>query len=153
MANSNEMCNSFKTELLLGLHALGTCTETRTISNKDALKAALYYASATLNKGTTAYSGTGEITGTNYTTTGEVITNNDEPILSTDTANWTPSASIVYTNITEATAFDAVLIYNDQFATKRAISVHTFGSQTVTAGNFTLTMPSPGAATGLIRLA
>ena len=34
-----------------------------------------------------------------------------------------------------------------------AVSVHTFGSQTVTAGTFTLTMPANTTTTALIRLA
>jgi hypothetical protein len=64
----------------------------------------------------------------------------------------TPSASITYTSVTLATAFDAVLIYNSTQADK-AVSVHTFGSQTVTAGTFTLTMPANTTTTALIRLA
>ena len=53
----------------------------------------------------------------------------------------TPTASIVFTSVTLATAFDAVLIYNSTQGNK-AVSVHTFGSQTVTAGTFTFTMPT-----------
>ena len=66
-------------------------------------------------------------------------------------AYWTPSASITYPNVTLTTAFDAVLIYNSTKSNK-AVSVHTFGSQTVTAGTFTLTMPSNTTSTALIRL-
>jgi hypothetical protein len=65
---------------------------------------------------------------------------------------WTPSASITYTTVTLATAFDCVLIYNSTQSNK-AISVHTFGSQTITAGTFTLTMPSNTTSTALLRLA
>jgi hypothetical protein len=50
------------------------------------------------------------------------------------------------------TAFDAVLIYNSTQSNK-AISAHTFGSQTVTAGTFTLTMPVSDATNALIRIA
>jgi hypothetical protein len=64
----------------------------------------------------------------------------------------TPSASITYTTVTLATAFDAVLIYNSTQSDK-AVSVHTFGSQTVTAGTFTLTMPTNNTTDALIRLA
>jgi hypothetical protein len=67
-------------------------------------------------------------------------------------AFFTPSASITYTTVTLSTAFDAVLIYNSTQSNK-AISVHTFGSQTVTAGTFTLTMPANTTSTALIRLA
>jgi hypothetical protein len=54
--------------------------------------------------------------------------------------------------VTLATAFDAVLIYNSTQSDK-AVSVHTFGSQTVTAGTFTLTMPTNNTTNALIRLA
>jgi hypothetical protein len=64
---------------------------------------------------------------------------------------FTPDASIVFPNVTLATAFDALLLYNDTSATKLAVAVFTFGSQTVTAGTFTLTMPVNDATTGLIR--
>jgi len=50
------------------------------------------------------------------------------------------------------TAFDTVLIYN-QTQSNKAVSVHTFGSQTITAGTFTLTMPANTNTTALIRLA
>jgi hypothetical protein len=54
--------------------------------------------------------------------------------------------------LTVTTAFDAVLIYNSTSSNK-AVSVHNFGSQTVTAGTFTLTMPTNDATTGLLRIA
>ena len=49
--------------------------------------------------------------------------------------------------------FTPSLIYNDTSATKLAVSVHTFGSQTVTAGTFTLTMPANDASNALLRVA
>jgi hypothetical protein len=67
-------------------------------------------------------------------------------------AFFTPSASLVYTSVTLATASDAVLIYNSSQSNK-AVSVHTFGSQTITAGTFTLTMPANTTSTALLRLA
>lgn len=153
-ANTQAMCNSFKDELMHGAHALGTCPETRTISTKDALKLALYLVTGTRNKSTTIYSTTDELAGTgNYTQGGNAVTNATEPTLDGDTAHWTPSASVSWSNLTSSGAFDCALLYNDQFATKRAISVHTFGSQSITAGTFTLTMPTNNGTTGLIRIA
>jgi hypothetical protein len=64
----------------------------------------------------------------------------------------TPTASFTYSTVTLTTAFDAVLIYNSTQSNK-AVSVHTFGSQTITAGTFTLTMPSNTTSTALLRLA
>lgn len=151
MANTQAICTSFKTELLTGHHALGT-TVTRGATTADTIKAALFLASATVNASTTAYSTTGEVTGTNYTAGGVTVTNGTAPTSSGTTAYWTPSASLSWTSVTLSTAFDAVLFYNSTQA-DRAICVNTFGSQTVTAGNFTLTMPTNDSSTALIRLA
>jgi len=150
MANTQSMCTSFMGELL-------TATHNFTTSTGNTFKAALYLASATLNASTTAYSATGEVTGTNYTAGGITVTNGTSPTATNSSttagvAYWTPSASLVYTTVTLSTAFDTVLIYNSS-ASNKAVSVHTFGSQTVTAGTFTLTMPSNTTSTALLRLA
>jgi hypothetical protein len=44
------------------------------------------------------------------------------------------------------------LLYNDTQGDK-AVGSYTFSSQTVSAGNFTLTMPTNAAATALIQIA
>ena len=161
MANSQSMCTSFLGELMLGQHQLGTSTITSrgslTSPTTDTVKAALYLASATINAATTAYTATGEVTGTNYTAGGVTVTNATAPTStnSSSTAGvgyWTPSAAITYTTVTLSTAFDTVLLYNSTQSNK-AISVHTFGSQTITAGTFSLTMPSNTTSTALLRLA
>lgn len=150
MANTQSMCTSFMGELLTGTHNFTTGTG-------DTFKAALYLASATMNASTTAYTSTGEVTGTNYTAGGVTVTNGTSP-LSTNSSStagvayWTPSASITYTTVTLTTAFDAMLLYNSTKSNK-AVAVYTFGSQTVTAGTFTLTMPSNTTSTALLRLA
>jgi hypothetical protein len=151
MANTQAMCTSFKGELLTATHNFGTAP-TRGASTADTFKAALYLASATINATTTAYSATGEVTGTNYTAGGATVTNATAPATSGTTAYWTPSASITYTNVTLSTAFDTMLMYNSTQSNK-AVAVYTFGSQTITAGTFTLTMPTNDATTGLLRLA
>lgn len=161
MANTQSMCTSFLGELMLGQHQLGTSTivsrGSLTSPTTDTVKAALYLTTATINAATTAYTATGEVTGTNYTAGGVTVTNATAPTSTNSSATagvgyWTPSASITYTTVTLSTAFDTVLIYNSTQSNK-AISVHTFGSQTVTAGTFTLTMPSNTTSTALIRLA
>lgn len=156
MANTQAIATSFKTELMLGAHQFGAVTlvsrTSLTAPTTDAFKAALYLATATVNATTTAYSATNEVSGTGYTAGGVTVTNATAPNSSGTTAFWTPSASFAWTTVTLATAFDAVLLYNST-QSNRAVSVHTFGSQTVTAGNFTLTMPTNDASTGLLRLA
>jgi hypothetical protein len=156
MPNTQSMCTSFLGEVLTATHNFGTAP-IRAASTADTFKAALYLASATVNASTTVYSTTGEVTGTNYTAGGINVTNATAPLSSNTSATagtgyWTPSASLTYTNVTLSTAFDAVLIYNSTQSNK-AVSVHTFGSQTVTAGTFTLTMPSNTTSTALLRLA
>lgn len=151
MANTQGMASSFKNEILKGIHALGT-TVVRGATTVDTIKAALFLASATVNAATATYSTTGEVTGTNYTAGGVTVTNATAPSTSGTTGIWTPSASIVFANVTLSTAFDAVQLYNSTQGDK-AISVHTFGSQTVTAGTFTLTMPANTSTDALIRIA
>ncbi len=151
MANTQAMTTSFKNEILQAYHNFGT-TATRAGTGADTFKAALYFTTATINAATTAYTSTGEVTGTNYTAGGVTVTNATAPTTSGTTAYWTPSASLVYTTVTITTAFDTVLIYNSTQG-NRAVSVHTFGSQTVTAGTFTLTMPTNAAGTALLNIA
>jgi hypothetical protein len=127
-----------------------------TTSTGNSFKAALYLASATYNASTTAYSATGEVSGTGYAAGGIAVTNGTSPLSTNSSttagvAYWTPSASLTYTSVTLTTAFDAVLIYNSTNS-NRAVSVHTFGSQTVTAGTFTLTMPTNNTSSALLRL-
>jgi hypothetical protein len=116
------------------------------------LKAALYLASATTGPTNAAYTATGEVSGTNYTAGGASVTNGNTAGLTSTTAYWTPSASISWTTVTLSTAFDCVMIYSTT-DTNRNIGTFTFGSQTVTAGNLTLTMPTNDSSTGLVRFA
>jgi hypothetical protein len=155
MANTQAMCTSFMGELMTATHNFGTAP-IRAATTADTFKAALYLTSATINASTTAYSAVNEVSGTNYVAGGVTVTNATAPIATNSSATagvayWTPSASITYTTVTLSTAFDAVLIYNSTQSDK-AVSVHTFGSQTITAGTFTLTMPANTTTTALLRL-
>ena len=156
MANTASLCTSFLAELLTGTHNFGA-SPIRAAATADTFKGALNLASATYNAATTAYSATGEVSGTGYTAGGVTVTNATAPA-STNTsatagvAYWTPSASLTYTTVTLTTAFDTVLIYNSTQSNK-AVGVYTFGSQTITAGTFTLTMPTNSTSAALVRLA
>ena len=163
MSNTQSMCTSFMKELMLGQHQFGTSTLTSRTSltspTTDTFKAALYFASATIDASTTAYSSTGEVTntsGSGYTAGGLTVTNATAPLSTNASATagvayWTPSASLQWTALTITTAFDALLLYNSTQSNK-AVSVFSFGSQTITAGTFTLTMPSNTTTTALLRL-
>tara|TARA_R110000868_G_scaffold286376_1_gene546846 strand:- start:957 stop:1433 length:477 start_codon:yes stop_codon:yes gene_type:complete len=155
MANTQAMATSFMGELMTATHNFGVAP-IRAATTADTFKAALYLASATINAATTAYSATGEVSGTGYSAGGVTVTNATAPIATNSSstagvAYWTPSASLTYTTVTLTTAFDCVLIYNSSQSNK-AVSAHTFGSQTITAGTFVLTMPTNATTTALLRL-
>lgn len=163
MANTQSMCTSFMGQLLNGGHQFGAITLTSrgslTAPTVDTFKAALYLVGATMNASTTAYNGSNEVSSTNYSAGGVVVPNANPPVATNASATagvafFTPSNSIVYgataTPVTFA-AFDAVLIYNDTQG-DTAVSVHTFSSQTITSGVFTLTMPTSSTTTALLRL-
>lgn len=155
MSNTQSMCTSFLGQLLTATHNFGTAP-TRGTSAADTFKAALYVTTATVNAATTAYSSTNEVSGTGYTAGGISVTNANAPTATNSSATagvgfWTPSANLVYSTVTLTTAFDTVLIYNSS-QSNAAVSVHTFGAQTITAGTFTLTMPSNTTSSALLRL-
>lgn len=153
MANSQAMCTSFKRDILNGLHAFGTSV-VRAGTGADSFKLALYLATASRGAADTVYNTTGELAGTgNYTQGGAAVTNATAPNTSGTTAFWTPSASVSWTNLTSSGSFDAALLYNDTSASDLAVAVFTFTAQSITAGNFSLTMPTNDATTGLLRIA
>jgi len=166
MANSQSMVTSFLGKVLTGTHNFGVAP-VRATTAADTFRAALLLASGTFNANSANYTGTvgsvtmsGEVSGTNYTAGGVVVPNLDVPASqnSSPTAGvgyWTPSSSVIYSNVTLTTSFDAVMIYNvtqGSAGAYPAVSIHTFGAQTITAGNFTLTMPSNTTSTALLRL-
>jgi hypothetical protein len=167
MANTQAMSTSFMSKLMTGTHNFGV-GPIRAATTADTYYAALLLVSGTFNASSANYTGTvgtvtmsGEVSGTGYTPGGVPITNATPPSFTNTsttagTAFWTPSASITYTTVTLSTAFDAVMVYNftqGSAGAYPAVSIHTFGSQTITAGTFTLTMPSNTTSTALIRLA
>lgn len=155
MANTASLCTSFLSEVLTATHNFGVAP-IRAATTADTFKGALYLTSATIDATATAYTATGEVTGTNYTAGGVTVTNATAPA-STNTSStagvayWTPSASISYTNVTLTTSFNAMLLYNSSQSNK-AVGVYTFGNQTITAGTFALTMPSNTTSAALLRI-
>lgn len=141
MANSAGITYAFKADVLKGTHNL----------NSHSLKMALYASSASIGPTTAAYTATGEASGTGYTAGGAAVTNGTVSDGSGSTAYWTPSASVSWTTVTFSSV-DCALLYNTT-ASNATIASFTFSSTSVTAGNFTLTMPTNDASTGLIRLA
>jgi len=150
-ANTQALAVSWKQDIFNGLHAFGTSV-VRASTTADTFYGALYITNQGLGSSTTAYSATGEVSGSGYTAGGAAVTNATAPATSGATAYWTPSANLVWTAVTLATAFDTLLLYNNTATGKNAVGAFTFGATTVTAGNFTVSMPTNSSTTGLIRL-
>lgn len=141
MAITQALCNSFKVELLGGIHDLDT----------DVIKMALFTSAATLDASTTVYASTNEVSnvGTNYTTGGNTMAS---PVISLSGS----TAIVDYADVAWANATltaRGALIYNSSKA-NRAIAVLDFGAdKTSTSGDFTVVMPSATASTAIIRIA
>jgi len=145
MAITSAVCNSFKAEVLQALHNF-------TASSGNTFKLALYTSSATLNKTTTAYSATNEISNTSgsaYSAGGATLTS-VTPALSTDTA-CCDFSDVSYSSASFTA--NGCLIYNDTNG-DRAVCAIAFGSdKTVTSGTFTIQFPTADADNAIIRIA
>ena len=146
MAITSAICNSFKVEILTGTHNF-------TASTGNTFNLALYTSSATLNKSTTAYSSTNEITNTSgsaYSAKGNALTS-VTPVLSTDTA----VCDFANTSWTSASfTANGCLIFNDDVAGDPAVCAIAFGGdKTVTSGTFTIEFPAASAGTAIIGIA
>jgi hypothetical protein len=129
---------SFKTEILSGVHEAA-----------DTYKIALYTSAATLGATTTVYSTINEVVGAGYTAGGATLTGfNVTASGTTAILDWTTDPSWASATITARGA----LIYNSTQSGK-AVYVMDFGSDiSSTNGTFTVTLPTPDASNGLIRL-
>lgn len=137
MAITTAICNSYKLELLGGTHQAG-----------DVYKMALYTSSAALDKTTTVYSATNEVSGAGYTAGGITLAgearalDGDTAMLDFSDPTWSAAT------ITAA----GCLIYNSSRANK-AVAAYSFGGNvTSTGGNFTVQIPVAAAATALVRV-
>lgn len=155
MPNTQAMANAFKAMILRGAHAFGDgpANTVRTLTTKDTFNIALYLSSASLGAATSSYTSSGELANTgNYSTSGKALTNGNDVSTNGTSSFWTPSASVTWSNLTSSGIFDAALIYNATATNKNSVSVHTFSAQSITAADFTLTMPTHDGASALIRI-
>jgi hypothetical protein len=138
MSITTAICNSFKQEVLQGVH-----------TSSDTYKMALFTSAASLDKNTTAYAATNEASGTGYTAGGLTMTGYTTA-LDGDVAyiDFTTDPQWTSATITAAGA----LIYNSSKSNK-AVAVFAFGGDvSSTAGNFTVQLPAASGSTALIRL-
>ena len=137
MPITTAICNSYKQEILEGVH-----------SSADTYKLALYTSAATLGASTTAYSTTNEASGTGYTAGGATLTgltiglSGTTAYLTFTDPNWASST------ITAR----GCLVYNASKSNK-AVAAFDFGQDvTSTNGLFTVDLPAAGASS-LVRIA
>jgi hypothetical protein len=133
--------NSFRDQMLKGQHDLLT----------DTLKMSLYTGEATLGPETTAYTTTGEATGTGYVAGGVVLTGTT---ISTGTQTLYNPA-VVYVNFDNAVFNAAVtargaLIYNASKSNK-AVATIDFGADKTSTTTFTVQMPENTSTSALLR--
>jgi hypothetical protein len=133
--------NSFRSEMLQGIHDLST----------DTLKMALYTGLANLYPTTTAYTTTEEVVASGYSAGGEILTG---VTISTGTASTTQPA-VVFVDFDDAVFNAAItargaLIYNASKA-DRSIAVIDFGADKTSTTTFTVQMPPNTAAAALLR--
>ena len=143
MAITSAICNSFKTEILTGVHDF-------TASSGNTFNLALYTSSASLGASTTAYTTSNEVSGTGYTAKGNALTS-VTPTLDSSTA----VCDFADTSFTSA-SFTArgCLIFNDSHSSDAAVCAIDFGSdKTVTSGTFTIQFPTADASNAIIRIA
>tara|TARA_B100001778_G_scaffold66405_1_gene52171 strand:- start:8414 stop:8860 length:447 start_codon:yes stop_codon:yes gene_type:complete len=148
MGITTALCNTFKQELLQGLHAFGT----------DTFKLALIKSgeSGTYGPATTNYS---DVTGNSdeigdtgsYSAGGSPLAN-----VAVTGGSGASTAFVDFDNVqfTSATIdANGAIIYNSSDSNK-AVAIIDFGStQSSDAGTFTVTMPAPGTGTAIIRIA
>jgi hypothetical protein len=144
MAITTAMCNSFKQELLGGVHDLDT----------DTLKIALIKASPTGTYGaaTTNYSditgNSDEASGTGYTAAGQAL--DSAAISLSGTTAFVDFADEVFSTLTISA--DGAIIYNSSKSNK-AVAVFDFGSTvTATNGDFTVVFPTADSSNAVIRI-
>jgi len=145
MAITTAMCNSFKQELLGGVHDLDTHT----------LKLALIKASpsGTYGAATTNYSdvtgNSDEASGTNYSAGGQTL--DGASITLAGTTAIVDFTDEVFSNVTVST--DGCIIYNSSQSNKAIAVIDFGGTVSATAGDLTIQFPAAGASTAVIRIA
>ena len=141
MAITQGICNSFKEELLDGIHNFNT--------GGDTFKIALFTSAASIGPTTTQYSAGGsEVSGAGYSVGGNNLTG-QSTTLSSSTA-FVDFADAQWSGAT-FTARGA-MIYNSSKA-NRAVMILDFGSDKVAAAStFTVQFPSADATNAILRL-
>jgi hypothetical protein len=142
MAISQAVCNSFKQQILEGIHDFET--------GGDVFKLSLYTSAANLSASTTVYTSTSEVSATGQYVAGGGTLTGQQTSLDTSVAI-VDFADLSFTGVT-LTARGA-LIYNTSESNK-AVCVLDFGAdKTATSGTFTIQFPAFTSAAAILRIA
>jgi len=143
MAISQAVANSFKSEILQGIHDLE--------SGGDSFKLALYTSVATLSSATTSYTTSSEVAASGEYVAGGGVLQSQQVSLATGGVAIVDFADLSFTGVT-LTARGA-LIYNDTEADK-SVCVLDFGAdKTATSGTFTIQFPQFNSSSAILRIA
>ena len=143
MAITQAMCTSFKVELLKGVHNF-------TASTGNTFNMALYQSTASLDATTTAYTSSGEASGTGYSAKGAALTS-VTPVASGTTAVG-DFADLTFSSVS-ITARGG-MIFNETATGDPSVVILDFGAdKTATAGDMTITFPTASATAAIIRIA
>ena len=144
MAIAQAVCNSFKKEILEGIHDLE--------NGGDTFKLALYESTANLSAATTAYPGDstgGQVSDTGQYTQGGGTLTSQQTSLDTGVAI-VDFADLSFTGVT-LTARGA-LIYNSTESDKAVAVLDFGGDKTATAGTFTIQFPDFNSTSAILRI-
>ena len=151
MTISSVLTNSFKAELLKGLHSFDTSGATPAGS---VFKIALYNSSASLGTTTTAYTTSNELaTATGYTRPGNTLVNTG--VGTTTVTSFTDFSDTSWTSASFTCR--GCLIYNSSTITgltadAAVCSIDFGGDKTVSSGTFTIQFPTNDSSSAIIRI-
>ena len=142
MAIAQAVANSFKQEILEGIHDFET--------GGDVFKLSLYTSAANLSASTTVYTSTNEVANTGQYVAGGGTLTGQQTSLDTSVAI-VDFADLSFTGVT-LTARGA-LIYNTSESNKAVCVLDFGGDKTATAGTFTIQFPAFTSAAAILRIA
>ena len=151
MGITSSLVNTFKTELLKGLHSFDNSGATPA---GYVFKIALFLDTATITAASTAYSTSDEVaTATGYTAGGKALTNTG--VGTTTVTSFTDFSDISWTSSSFTTR--GCVIYNSSTIsglTTNALvcSIDFGGNKTVSSGTFTIQFPTNDASDAIIRI-
>ena len=169
MAINQAMCGSFKKEILAGIHRWTTSSRGDSSSiSADTFYVAMFTASRTdANEDLTGYTTSNEVSGTNYTAGGQILSS--VTIGLSDNSSSVPTAFLDFadTTFSSSTISNArcAVIYNHSLtnagtagtvthAAKPAVAVLDFGgNKSSSSGDFTIQYPANDANNAVIRIA